>query len=272
MTDSALTMSCAEIEELSGLYVLDALEPAERRDVESHLATCPQAHAEYAEVGGVVPALASLATPVDAPPQLKARVIAAVQREAASVSSHAAKPEVKPWTLAVGAPSPAARRSLVPAWASWASALAAVLILAVVGVWALGLQGQAQRADARAAALADAIEAFSAPDSETAVLRGSGAQSDASGFAALTADGKSYLVMIGLSPLPADQTYQAWYIADGAPASAGLMTVDEDGYAVIVDPQPLAGTRVVAVTVEPRGGSEQPTTEPFVAGELRDPA
>jgi anti-sigma-K factor RskA len=263
-------VTCDEVSELAGLYVLGALEPAEHVAVRDHLASCAEAHAEIRELGGVVPALASTIEPIDAPPALKARVLAAVRTEAAAARSG----EVKPWTIAA---PPAAlptksRRWSPPAWASWGSAVAALLILAVVGVWALGVQSRADQSDRRAQVLADAIAAFSAPDSATALLRGTGAEADASGFAAFSADGKGYLVMVGLPAAPQGETYQAWYIADGQPASAGLLTVDPDGYAVLVNPNPLPGTKVVALTREPAGGSALPTTEPFAAGEVRPPA
>jgi hypothetical protein len=269
-----------EVVELSGLYVLDALEADERDAVDAHLATCERAHDEMAELGGVVPALAMMAEPLDAPAELKSRVLAAVAAEAAAAvparpSPVAARPtvEVKPWGLAdVGAPSPATRRSAVPAWASWASALAAVLILAVVGVWGLNAQSAADRANDRAQTLSQAIAAFSADGSSTAVLRGSGQHAGSSGFAAFTPDGTGYLVMVGLDPAPAGRTYQAWYIDAAGPHSAGLMAVDSDGYAVMVDDQPMMGATVVALTVEPSGGSDLPTTDPFAAGEVQPPA
>jgi anti-sigma-K factor RskA len=267
-------MTHDEVLELSGLYVLDALEPSERAAVDAHLATCGDAHDEIAEMGGVVPALALLAEPVDAPPELKSRVLAAVASEAARTRPVTAKPtvEVAPWPMNVTAPSPAARRSGLPAWASWASALAAVLILAVVGVWGLGAQSAANRANERAETLSQAIAAFSQDGSSTAVLRGRGQHAGSSGFAAFTPDGKGYLVMVGLDPAPAGHTYQAWYIDAAGPHSAGLMTADADGYAVMVDEQPMTGATVVALTVEPTGGSDLPTTDPFAAGEVQSPA
>jgi len=146
--------------------------------------------------------------------------------------------------------------------------MAAVLVLAVVGVWALGVQQRAASAEQRAAVLADAIAAMSAPGSLIAILRDS-ANQEAAGFAALSADGTAYLVMVGLPEAPSGQTYQAWYMADDQPTSAGLLTVDADGYAVLVDSQPMSGTQVVALTREPAGGSELPTSAPFALGELR---
>jgi anti-sigma-K factor RskA len=263
-------VTCADVSELAGLYVLGALEPAEYAAVRDHLASCAEAHAEVRELGGVVPALASTIEPLDAPPALKARVLAAFQSEGAAARSD----QVKPWTIAapVAALPTASRRWSPPAWASWGSAVAALLILAVIGVWALGAQSRADQADRRAQVLANAIAAFSAPDSSTALLRGTGAEADASGFAAFSSDGKGYLVMVGLDAAPQGQTYQAWYIAEGQPASAGLLSVDPDGYAVLVNPDPLPGTKLVALTLEPAGGSALPTTEPFAAGEVRPPA
>lgn len=68
----------------------------------------------------------------------------------------------------------------------------------------------------------------------------------------------------GIEPLPAGSTYQAWLVADGAPASVGTFAPDPDGVIALradgVDPTGA----VVAVTVEPAGGSEQPTM-PIVA-------
>jgi anti-sigma-K factor RskA len=272
-------MSCDEVSELAGLYVLGALETAEMTAVAAHLATCAEAHDEVRELGEVVPALASTIEPIDAPPALKARVLAAVRSEAgaaAGVQGEAAasrSSETKPWTMPL--PStvvpPALRRWSPPAWASWGSAVAALLILAVVGVWGLGALQRADRAELNSHVLADAIAAFSAPGSSTALLRGTGAQAGSSGFAALSADGKGYVVMVGLPSAPEGQAYQAWYIADGPPVSAGLLTF-ADGYAVLVGPQTLPGAQTVALTLEPAGGSAQPTSAPFVAGEVKPPA
>ena len=69
-------MNHAEAIELAGLYVLDALDPAERAQVDAHLASCAEAHDEFADVGAVAPALATLADPVGAPAALKTKVLA----------------------------------------------------------------------------------------------------------------------------------------------------------------------------------------------------
>jgi len=68
-----------EATELAGLFVLDALEPSLRSAVVAHLATCPAAHLEFDELGGVLPTLALLAEPIEAPAALRGRILAAVR-------------------------------------------------------------------------------------------------------------------------------------------------------------------------------------------------
>lgn len=278
-------MSCDEVAELAGLFVLDALEPSERRAVLAHLSACPEMHAEIAELGGVVPALASLAEPLDGPPDLKGRVLAAVADEAADRAAMGAV-EALPADVRTATPRravPVGERT-VPApvitlrgrrtwsWASVGAALAAVLIIAVVGVWAIDAQARADRASQRAAVVADALEVLADPRSSVAILRATAGAPPAGGFAAFSADGVGYLVLSGLTAPPQGQTYQAWHIVDGSPSSAGLLTVDADGYAVLAGTETVPGTDAVALTIEPAIGSIAPTSQPILAGDVQEGA
>jgi anti-sigma factor RsiW len=256
-------LTCADVTDLAGLYALDALEPAERARVEAHLATCPQAHAEFAAVGGVAPALASLADPVDAPSSLKDKVMA--DYRAGAAAGVAAPVVVR------RAPTPVIPlRPARPSWLGWAAAAAAVLLIAVLGGWGYVNQSRADAEGHRAQVLAQAIDIMSAPGSSIALMRGTASAAGASGFAALSANGTGYLVLTDLPAAPAGQTYQAWYISIGGPSSAGLVSVDRDGFAVMALPF-QNGADLVALTLEPAGGSPQPTSDPIVAGELHGP-
>ncbi len=51
-------MSCAEATELAPGFVLGALTDGEMASVRAHLAACPEAHAEFAEMGSVTAGLA----------------------------------------------------------------------------------------------------------------------------------------------------------------------------------------------------------------------
>ena len=71
---------------------------------------------------------------------------------------------------------------------------------------------------------------------------------------------RAILVLQGLPPLPADQTYQLWLIpAQGAPAPAGLLTiatVDANRQQVNL---PALTYQAIGISIEPSGGSETPT-------------
>ena len=105
-------MSHDEAMELSGLYALDALTPDEKAEVDAHLASCAMDHSEFEQLGGVAPALASLAEPVGAPAALKRRVL-----EAYAADQPAAADVVAP-----------ARRPQAPNWMGWAAAGIAVVL------------------------------------------------------------------------------------------------------------------------------------------------
>ena len=66
----------------------------------------------------------------------------------------------------------------------------------------------------------------------------------------------------GVSAAPSGKTYEAWVIpAGGSPRPAGLFPSGENTTVRLHGTLPKKA--VVAVTVEPAGGSKQPTTTPF---------
>ena len=60
-------LTCDDVREMAGSFVLGALPDAEAAAVRQHLATCADAHAEIAELGSVLPAL-DASVPVVEPP------------------------------------------------------------------------------------------------------------------------------------------------------------------------------------------------------------
>jgi anti-sigma-K factor RskA len=78
--------------------------------------------------------------------------------------------------------------------------------------------------------------------------------------------GQSVLLVNGLEQLPDDKVYELWYIdGEGSPISAGLFTIPDSGHTYsVLDGEMTAGA-TVGVTVEPAGGSKQPTTAPVIA-------
>jgi hypothetical protein len=79
------------------------------------------------------------------------------------------------------------------------------------------------------------------------------------------------LIASDLPPAPAGKIYEAWVIPkSGKPIPAGLFQSDSSGAATHVHPGPVAAdANIVAVTLEPAQGSDQPTTTPLLAATLQ---
>lgn len=81
---------------------------------------------------------------------------------------------------------------------------------------------------------------------------------------------EALLLLHGLPPLPTDQAYQLWLIpAEGAPASAGLLTVESTdiNHQQVNLPIDALAYSAVGISVEPAGGSPAPTGDIVLLGE-----
>lgn len=61
---------------------------------------------------------------------------------------------------------------------------------------------------------------------------------------------------------PSDKSYQLWYVTEKAKINAEVFSTDAQGRAILkltLPPEALSGLAATAVTLEPRGGSPQPT-------------
>ena len=74
----------------------------------------------------------------------------------------------------------------------------------------------------------------------------------------------------GLPPLDATHQYQLWLIRDGQRTSGGVFHSYASGYGVlwIHAEQPLVSFDGFGVTVEPSGGSPDPTGDKIMGGNL----
>ena len=273
--DAALT--CDEVRDLAASFVVGALEGSEADAVRAHLADCADAHAEIAELGSVLPALAASVPQVEPRPALKARILAAaaadLEARTVSASATAAPAAAVGVPLSAGPiafPSAAERktRSLQRAGAgAWVLRIAAVLAIAVVGGWNLQLQGQLDQARTYEQQVAAVLDVAGQPGALTAVLTAEG-EDGPSGLAAVAADGAVTLAMRGLAPTTGDQVYEAWAIGgDGTPVPLGGFKVGTggiayfEGYGLPTDPG-----LVLALTLEPGPGATAPTSAVLALG------
>lgn len=274
---SAPVLDCASVAELAGVYVLGALEVSEAAAVRRHLETCPEPHADFAQVGAVAAALFEAVDPVAPPPRLRARVMERIALEARA--SNATQPAA-PITLsrppggALRRPAAVGERpgflARLEVLGSRLMPLAALLLIGVLAGWNLLLQQDAQRSGERVATLRDAVTLSQSPDAAIARFEPTDPATTTRGFAAVAPDGTGVLVISGLDPAPAGRTYQAWYLLGTTPRSAGLVHVEADGLGVLSGLQRPPGTTQMALTLEPAPGSDAPTSDPLAEASFTD--
>lgn len=78
--------------------------------------------------------------------------------------------------------------------------------------------------------------------------------------------GKAVLVSDGLPAIADDESFELWFVRDGNPIPAGVFTADDGNATTVLDGVVEAGD-VIAITIEPAGGSPSglPTSDPIVA-------
>jgi anti-sigma-K factor RskA len=91
----------------------------------------------------------------------------------------------------------------------------------------------------------------------------------ASGVITAAGRDRMHMQINGLAALPAGKQYQAWVIPPGGvPKSEPVFSPDASGSGSVDIPSaPIKGA-VVAVTVEPAGGSQRPTSKPFLVAKI----
>ena len=72
-----------------------------------------------------------------------------------------------------------------------------------------------------------------------------------------------------LPPAPEGRIYQLWFIREGTPVPSVTFNSEADGHALVQRiAVPDGALSAAAITEEPAGGSQQPTTTPFLAGSI----
>lgn len=243
------------------LYAVDGLPAEERRRVDAELAGLPSDRrddyeARIVETQETIAHYASRFA-VAAPDEVRRGVLADFEEQApvTSAGPRHARPD------AGGAPvTPGASVTPITSAQRWRRVAAFVAAAAVVIAAAIGggvLIGRAS-APTSQTTQADAVAAvLSAPDAAVA----NGQLRDGRGtIVVVTSRQRNQAVALlrGGSTLPADRSLQLWLVGKSAePVSAGVVD-SASAPPVLIDQ--VDGSAVLAVTLEPRGGSSAPTT------------
>jgi hypothetical protein len=133
------------------------------------------------------------------------------------------------------------------------------------------LQGQVQNAQGQVANLQvkvqDAQDQRQIQQSPTIQLAGSWADQGANAELAFIDEDQVILVAKNMPSVPDDRTCQIWVIKGDAPEPSGLFQPDGNMTATPVT-NSIEKADTIAVTVEPAGGSEQPTGDIVLSAEL----
>lgn len=265
-------LSCDDVRELAASFVLGALDEAEADAVRAHLASCADPHAEMAELGSLLSALAESVPVVEPPAALKDRILAAAAADLEARGGVVATP-VQPTREApapTSFPTAAEREQRAAARAgmgSWVLRIAAVLAIALLGGWNLLLQGQVGQARTYERNVAAVLDVAGQPGSLTAVLTPTGGSGPA-GLAAVASDGSVRIAMRDLAATSGNQVYEAWVIGgDGKPVPLGSFQVGQTGTAYFEGTGlPAQEGIVLALTLEPGPGASAPSSDPVSVG------
>jgi anti-sigma-K factor RskA len=246
-----------DLHNLSGVYVLDAVDGQERDRFEHHLRRCRPCENEVRSLADTATEL-GMAAALPPPPRVKERVLAAtaVTRQLPPVVD-----------LPGRAPRRASRHTARPSWTPRLAAAVAVVSLAVaVVLGAVGLRTRHELDSARAQDQAIAA-VLAAPDARMT----SRATTDGGTATVVVSrtEGKIVFTTAGLPRLTGGKVYELWLMGPPQTRRAGLLPAPAAGKTAPVLASGLAAGDSVGVTVEPAGGTSRPTTAPIVVMSLR---
>jgi len=222
-------------------YLLGALEPGQAAELERHLAGCEDCRVDLAWLRPAARLLPESVECLEAPRQLRTRIMAEVRVEAeGSRAGRSGRRSFGDFWRWIGDRSPV---SLGPA-----IGFAAIVLISA------GIAAYATR-DGDGGSAPTTVVAGKAPKVTAKMVR----------------EGDSgTLRLANVSGLKADEVLQAW-VRRGErieSAEASLFVPDCHGAAIAVI-EDMQGVNAVMVTAEPRGGSDSPTSDPLVSVPVR---
>ena len=217
-----------DLHTLSGAYALHALSSEEAEEFQKHLDACPACRQEVKELQQAAAQMGA-SEAIRPPAHLKARVMAAADQ----------MPQMPPRVSGSNVIEVPRGR-----WGARLLAAAAAVVVIVAGVVGIGVLQSEDEPSTRLAS--GVVEVFQAEDAHTATMD--------------TANGGKISVATSpsLNQMAVD-TDQLWAIEDGAIASVGVLEPEKGAFMDMPGPE-----IEVAITIEPAGGSQQPTTEPIM--------
>jgi Anti-sigma-K factor rskA/Putative zinc-finger len=217
------------VDELIPAHALRALDPDDESAVAAHLAICERCRLQLRDFEGVAAALAYASPAIAPPPELRDRVLGAIE------------PVVAPQPAAVS-PTPARER-----WSWWPRvSLVAVpalgLAVLALAIWNISLQGRLSDRDVVAATAVGKIGSV------------------------VAFKGGDVTLFANLPTAAPGHVYEAWVVRGGTPLPAGTFAGGR-GFAFDLTRGAKPGD-TIAITLEPGEGGSTPHGEAVASGQL----
>ncbi|HXG24714.1 MAG TPA: anti-sigma factor [Chthonomonadales bacterium] len=259
-------MDPQQIEELFPFYVLDALSDEEREIVETYLEEYPEARQEVEELRSAAAALPYGVRPVEPSGHSRRALMSRVAADAR-----------RRFPAQASGPGLLRGENIIRTFTLGIATLAVIWVM-ILNAQVARLRSEISTLDEALVVQSNRLQQFEARLPQTAPsnvitvsLKGTEAQPQAQGqLIADPSSNSAVLVIVGLSPLEPGRTYQVWLIDGGTPVSAGLLAVDEHGQGVLVltAEDAIGSFRSLGISIEPEGGSRQPTGDIVVMSDL----
>ena len=241
-----------DLGELLGSYLLGSCPDAEAAAAARHLRECEACARDAEHLRPARDALFVTVTPVRPSPELKARVMAAVEDQARLFAEARAPADAAPANAVRGVSPrrPHMLRRWQPPVRGWALSYGLIALLALGALLATGLDHG--RAPARE--IVARVDAVQAPDGRARIR---------------IAGDRARLRVRGFPSAGRGRTYQVWLVTGtgGPRPTRALFGVDAGRASVALPPEALRA-HAVLVTSEPRGGSGSPTRPPVMTASL----
>ncbi len=248
-----------DLHHLAAAYALDALDDTERDDFETHYPTCSICSQEVADFHVTASVLAG-STATDAPEHLRAGVltaIAEVRQVAPIVAANQDDPALTSEVADLATHRQRGHRlDRSPKWVLPLAASAAAVVVAVLATVAILDSGTAPDPLA---------EVLSAPDAIVTTVVG-----EAGALQVVWSGDQDRVAVFGnnVADLDPDTTFELWFVlADGSVTRAGLFQ-SADGVVRKTWTTEDHDAVGFGVTVEPAGGSAQPTSAIIYLGDI----
>jgi anti-sigma-K factor RskA len=221
-------MNCEQARELLPAYALGVLDLDETSEVEAHLRAGHEHDEELVELRATVFALDRFA-----------------DAEAVEAKLHTERPPIM-LRAARRAKGTGLRGWLTsaPAWRTTAIAASLAIAIFAAGWFASGLGGDGAGHDVSLA------------------IQGSGGQSVS--LSGATSEQRVAVSMSGFERLDSGRVYELWAIRDGTWTRIGVCNPHEDGSWSGEFPFAIRPAEQIALTIEPAGGSDAPTSPPVL--------